>query len=215
MSATAPQSTGLGRGLAYGLGGALVGAAAWAALTALTNVKIGFAAIGIGLLVGFATQRSRSIDPRLPMAAAGLALLGCVLGDVFFMAHDQARLGRAAGDDVSTWFVLRIFLENPDILRTAFADYFRPFDLLFYGLAAYEGFKFARLGVEKAKHVLTPPPAYSPADMPPAYSPPADGAPGAVGNVGGWSGGAATPTPAEPAVPSSAEPVGESGPEKA
>lgn len=201
MSATAPQSTGFGRGLAYGLGGALVGAAAWAGLTALTNVKIGFAAIGIGLLVGFATQRSRSTDSRLPMAAAGLALLGCVLGDVFFMAHDQARLGRAAGDDVSTWLVLRIFLENPGILRTAFADYFRPFDVLFYGLAAYEGFKFARLGVEKATQAATPPPAYAPdAYPPPAYSPPAEGA------VGGWSGTA--PTPA-------VEPAAESGPEKA
>lgn len=201
MIATTPQSTGFGRGLAYGLGGALVGAAAWAGLTALTNVKIGFAAIGIGLLVGFATQRSRSTDPRLPLAAAGLALLGCVLGDVFFMAHDQARLGRAGGDDVSTWLVLRIFLENPDVLRTAFVDYFRVFDVLFYGLAAYEAFKFARVGVDKATHVQTPPPAYSSeAYPPPPYSPPAGGA------GGGWSGTAALPA---------ADAAGESGPEKA
>lgn len=194
MTVPAHQSSGLGRGVAYGLAASIVGAAAWATLTTLTNVKIGFAAIGIGLLVGFAAQRSRSTDPRLPIAAAALALLGCVLGDVFATAHDQARLGRAEGIDVSTWGVLRIFVEQPDVLREVYADYFRPLDLLFYALATYEGYKFARVGVEKAKHALTPPPA---------YSPPADG------GLGGWSGTAAPPV----ALPSAGA-VGESDPEK-
>ena len=174
MTVTAPRSSGLGRGIGLGLIAALVGAALWAVLITVTNYKIGFAAIGIGLLVGFATQRSRSIDSRLPIIAAALALLGCVLGDIFATAHDQARLGRADGYDVSTWAILKIFAEHPDALRQVYADYFKPMDLLFYAIAAYEGFKFALIGVEKSKAALTPPPAYEP---PAAGTTPGWGAP--------------------------------------
>lgn len=172
MTVTAPRSTGLGRGVGYGLGAALVGAIAWAALTALTDYKLGLVAVAIGFLVGFAMQRSGSTDTRLPIAGAVVALLGCFVGDVLNDANGLATaLREVSGEQVSMFTVLRKMLEDPRFFGDVFKAGFRGMDLLFYAIAAYEGFKFARIGVERSKAAATPPPAYAP----PAYAPPVEG----------------------------------------
>ncbi|MDX6273159.1 MAG: hypothetical protein QOJ92_369 [Frankiales bacterium] len=155
--------TGLGRGIGYGLVAALVGAAAWAVLTVVTDYKIGIVAVAIGFLVGLAMQRSNSTDPRLPIAGAVLALLGCFLGDVFTDAHALASVLSDHGVSTSTMEVLRKMIEDPRLFWDVYKAGFAGLDVAFYAIAAYEGFKFAAIGVQKSRHAATPPPPFPPA----------------------------------------------------
>ena len=52
----APAASNLPPGVVAGLGAAIVGAAIWAAITAATDYQIGFMAIGVGFLAGFAVR---------------------------------------------------------------------------------------------------------------------------------------------------------------
>ena len=66
-----------------GLAAALVGAVLWALLASATHVKIGYAAIGVGYLVGFAMRAAgKGHSPVYGYVGAVLALLGCVVGDL-------------------------------------------------------------------------------------------------------------------------------------
>lgn len=122
----------------------MVGAAAWALPTGVTGYKIGFAAIGIGLLVGKAVEREGRGDSRLPLPAAVIALLGCLLGDLLVDAHEVA-----AAVDVSYGSVLRTMLAHPcgavDVYRAGFS----ALDLAFYAVAAVQGYRFAAIGLRR------------------------------------------------------------------
>ncbi len=75
-------------GALAGLAAALVGAAIWAVVTALTQYQIGFMAIGVGFLVGFAVRAAgRGVDPVFGVVGAALALLGCVLGNLLMVLY--------------------------------------------------------------------------------------------------------------------------------
>jgi hypothetical protein len=197
------RGTGLGRGIGFGLGAALVGAAAWAILTVVTDYKIGLVAVAIGFLVGLAMQRSGSTDPRLPYAGAVIALIGCFLGDVFTDAHALASVVNDNGGNTSTTEVLRKMLEDPRLFWDVYKAGFAGLDIAFYAISAYEGFKFAALGVARSQHAATPPPPFQSAGGPqPSEALP--GAPLPGGQIGTW--GASAPTaPATPAAPASGE----------
>ena len=66
----------------------------------------------------------------------GLALLGCVLGNAFSLLGfvcKQADIG-----------ISRVFeIVDLSVLPGAMAQTFSPMDLLFYGIAIYEGYKFS------------------------------------------------------------------------
>lgn len=67
-----------------GVVAAVVAGAAWAAIVWLTNYEIGFAAIGVGGLVGFAMSRATSRrDRSIGVMAAILALVGLLAARVF------------------------------------------------------------------------------------------------------------------------------------
>lgn len=73
--------------VAAGLVAALVGGVAWAAIALLANLEIGWAAWGVGALVGFAMARTTRRRSRgLAVTAALLALLGLVAGKGFVVA---------------------------------------------------------------------------------------------------------------------------------
>lgn len=125
--------------LAIAMGGlaALAGAVIWALITVLTGYQIGFMAIGVGLLVGFAVRISgNGIDPIFGYLGAGLALLGCLLGNVFTIYGTLAQMMEINFFEAFGSFPLS---EIPTLI----AETFSPIDLLFYGLAIYEGYRFA------------------------------------------------------------------------
>jgi len=154
-----PPKGGFGTGLAAALVAALVGAIAWAIITVASNYRIGLVAVGIGFLVGLAIERFGGGDRRLPVAGAVIALLGCVLGDLFADAHVIARdLGIGIFD----------VFQHPHGLWNVYTHAFKAFDGIFYAIAAYEGFRFGRRGVVRAQAAAA---AHHPASIEVASSP--------------------------------------------
>jgi hypothetical protein len=95
--------------LALGLVVALVAGGLWALIVFITNLEIGYAAWGVGLMVGIAMSRvTRARTQQLAYAAAGLALLGLLAGKVFIFAGSA---GRVASE----------FAGNDDIMKTGVA----------------------------------------------------------------------------------------------
>lgn len=134
----------LTNGAIFSLVAAVAGAAAWAAVTVITNYQIGWMAVGVGFLVGMAMRSAgKGVDAVFGFVGAGFAVLGCVLGNflasVYFVSN-SAGLG---------YFETFARL-NPVAIPRLMVATFSPMDLLFYAIAVYEGYKlsFRRIGPE-------------------------------------------------------------------
>jgi len=124
-------------GFLAGFVAALAGAGAWALVTVLTGYQIGFMAIGVGFLVGLAVQfAGKGIDKIFGVMGAALALLGCLLGNYFTVVHF---VGQAEG----LGFFDTLTKIKPAAIPELMAMTFSPMDLIFYGIAVYEGFKLS------------------------------------------------------------------------
>lgn len=124
-------------GVGAGLVAAIVGAGLWAAVTALTNYQIGWMAIAVGFLVGWAMRYvGKGIEPQFGYAGAVLSLAGCVLGNYLTVVWYVADNESAAYMDVLT------SLGATDIANLMKAT-FDPMDLLFYGIAVYFGYRYS------------------------------------------------------------------------
>jgi len=120
-----------------GLSTTLVGAILWAIITVSTEYQIGFMAIIIGFIVGYSVRLfGKGIDTIFGVIGAFLALLGCVLGNflsiVGFVANSE-NLG----------YLETLSLIDFSIVPEIMIESFNPMDLLFYGLAIYEGYRFS------------------------------------------------------------------------
>jgi hypothetical protein len=124
------------------IGGAiamLVGAIIWGAITYITEYQIGYMAIGVGFLVGFAVRRfGKGHSMIFGLSSAALSLIGCILGNFLFYTGAIAREEGVAFMDV--FFFL---LVTPAAVVELFTLTFEVVDLLFYGLAVYVGFRTA------------------------------------------------------------------------
>jgi hypothetical protein len=120
-----------------GMIAAVIGAALWAIITYITEMQIGFMAIGIGFLVGFAVQKyGKGVEKRFGILGAGLSLAGVLLGNLFaiiaFASHEFG---------VGFFQMLGAFDWGaaPSLITSTLG----PIDLLFYGIALYEGYRFS------------------------------------------------------------------------
>ena len=103
-------------------------------------MQIGFMAIGVGFLVGWAVRRfGHGQEAVYGVIGGALALLGCALGNLLsasaFLASAQ---GRSFGE------VLMKVAAAPALAERLMEISFNAMDLLFYAIAVYEGFKLAR-----------------------------------------------------------------------
>lgn len=123
--------------LLAGLGAAILGAGVWAMITALTGYQIGFMAVGVGFLVGSAVRRfGKGIDVSFGIVGAALALFGCLLGNLLAACIAVCRQEQIG----FLYLLLRLApAAVADLMKIAFS----PMDVLFYGIAIYEGFKFS------------------------------------------------------------------------
>lgn len=120
-----------------GAAAAIVSALIWATVTVATKYQIGYLAILIGLLVGFAVRYFGSgIDKQFGFIGAFFALMGCALGNLL---SQIAFIAQAE----SLGYLEVIALLNLDVILTIYKDSFSPMDILFYAIAGYEGYKFA------------------------------------------------------------------------
>lgn len=126
--------------LAYALIGgffvAIIGALIWATITVSINYQIGYMAIGVGALVGIGVRYfGAGIQPIYRVIGAVYALLGCLLGNLF------TQIGLIATQESLSYLEIFSFLDFNTIVAI-YKESFSPMDLLFYGIAMYEGFKF-------------------------------------------------------------------------
>lgn len=124
-------------GIAAGLVAAVAGAVVWAVVTVGTHYQIGYMAVGVGFLVGFAVRHfGRGLT--MPFAAAGclLALLGCLLGNLFSACGFLAAQGSIPLGNILSRLDFDLAVE----LLTATSS---PMDLLFYGIALYAGYRYS------------------------------------------------------------------------
>ncbi len=120
-----------------GLAAALLGAVLWAALVAATNVKIGFAAVGVGFLVGWIMRNvGHGNTPTYGYVGAALALLGCVVGDVL---SDCVFVAQHSGQPVLDTVTRLTPTSAVELLQAGF----RPLDALFYFIALRAGYRYA------------------------------------------------------------------------
>ena len=122
---------------AGGSGAALVGGVAWAAVTVITGYQIGWMAVGVGFLVGYSVRYlGKGIDTIFGVIGAALALLGCLLGNFFSLIGFASKQ-----ENIGVFDILSSIDYN--IVPQAMMEAFSPMDLLFYGIAVYEGYRFS------------------------------------------------------------------------
>ncbi len=120
-----------------GIVAAMIGGGIWATVTIVTEYQIGWMAIGIGFLVGFTVRIvGKGIDQTFGAVSAVLSLFGCMVGNVLTVAYFVAvNEGMEFMDVVSQ---LDFALTYELLVST-----FQIMDVLFYGLAAYFGYRYA------------------------------------------------------------------------
>ncbi len=124
-------------GVVGGFGAAIIGAVVWALITSFTQYQIGFMAIGIGFLVGYAVRRmGQGVDPIFGYSGAGFSLLGCVLGNILTTCIITAQQEGVALSQVLAELNFTVAIE---IMKFTFS----PIDLIFYGLAIYYGYRLS------------------------------------------------------------------------
>ena len=117
----------------------LVGAIAWGAITYFTEYQIGWMSIGVGFLVGLAIRFfGKGKTMIFGISGAGLALIGCLFGNLIFYSGIIAKTEGASFLEV--FFTL---LLTPAAILEVFTIAFDFRDILFYAIAAYAGFTTA------------------------------------------------------------------------
>jgi hypothetical protein len=118
-----------------GLAAAIVGAIIWAAVTVTSNYQIGWMALGVGALVGFAVRIGNG-GKAFCVLGAFLALFGCVLGNYLSL------IAFASAKEHVPFFTM---LNNADSAKviSALWDDFWSASILFYAIAVYEGYKLS------------------------------------------------------------------------
>lgn len=123
--------------VAAGLATALAGAVLWAVVTVVTKMELGLMAVAIGYLVGQGIRATgKGIDQKFAILGAACALLGCVVGNFLSVIAFFAQLKH-----FSFFAVLGSF--DFGLYQRLMTISFQPMDLLFYGIAIYEGYRFS------------------------------------------------------------------------
>ncbi|MFG3531576.1 hypothetical protein ACGF8B_33295 [Streptomyces sp. NPDC047917] len=87
----APARNNLGLGLAAGFVAAVVAAAIYGAIIGATKHEIGYAAVGVGFIVGFAAGKVGGRNPVLPVVSAVLSLVAVYFGQLLGEAMIAAK----------------------------------------------------------------------------------------------------------------------------
>ena len=118
---------------------ALAGAAVWAIITALFSFQIGWMAIGVGFLVGYATRSvGHGFHKKFGYAGGILALFGCALGNVLTIA---IAVSNSQGIPLLT--VVLTLAQMSGVCLRLLVQTDSPTGQLFYGLAGYCGYRYS------------------------------------------------------------------------
>jgi antitoxin component YwqK of YwqJK toxin-antitoxin module len=131
-------------GILAGVLTAVVCSLIWAAVTVVTQYQLGLMAIAVGLAVGMAVRMfGRGNSVMYSLAGGSISLLGCILGNILSMV---GFISQAEGMTVFQ----ALYLIDPMYLIRIFPKSFQAMDVVFYGIAVYEGFRFSVYGTGEA-----------------------------------------------------------------
>ena len=126
----------LPKGVLYASVACILGAVAWSLISVSTGLQMGYMAIGVGFLVGFAMRQGKGIRLVFGILGAVLALISCVLGDFLSI------IGFAAKDYDMTFFEVLTGVDYGEIFSVMVKNVV-SMSALFYGIAVYEGYKLS------------------------------------------------------------------------
>jgi hypothetical protein len=123
---------------------ALLGACVWAAITFATSFQIGWMAVGVGFLVGYAVRTfGKGVDKSFAVVGAVWSFGGCAVGNLLSVIGVIS-----TRQDIPFFDILEKL--NLEIVASLMQATFSPMDLLFYGIAVYEGYRFSFRPVTQA-----------------------------------------------------------------
>ena len=124
--------------LIAGLISSTIGAIIWAVITVVTEYQIGYMAIAVGFLVGISVRKlGGGVEAIFGYVGAVFALLGCLGGNLLsFVGFIGIQ------ESIMPYFEVLSRLDL-EIIIDIYKESFSPMDLLFYGIAIYEGYRFS------------------------------------------------------------------------
>lgn len=118
-------------GCAAGGVAALVGASCWAIVAGVAGMQMGWVAVLIGFIVGYAVRfAGQGNAPIFGFAAGLLAILGCLLGNILGVVY----LTMPTGGLSYTQSFSRLDLDK---ITTVASDHFKNIDVIFYAISIY------------------------------------------------------------------------------
>ena len=136
--------SGIVSGLIVGIAGAIL----WGIITVVTGFQIGYMALAIGAGVGFTIRKfGNGIDHFFGYWGAGISLFSVLLGNFLSI------IGFIANSEGLGYFET-LFVFDYNYLPQVMKETFGLIDLLFYGIAMFEGYKFSFRKITEQKIIL-------------------------------------------------------------
>lgn len=134
--AAAPARGNVALGLVVAVVVALVTAGVYGGIVGATEYEIGYAAVGVGFLIGFAAGKVGGTNPVLPVLSAVLSLGAVYLGQLIGIAMIGA-------DDLGV-SATSLFTEHFDVLTKGWNETADPMTFLFLAIGAFAAFSGAK-----------------------------------------------------------------------
>ena len=132
----APARGNAALGLAAAVGAGLVSAILYGVIIGLTKHEIGYAAVGVGFLVGIAAGRVGGRSQTLPVASVLVSVAAIYLGQLIGEAMIIAKQYGVGFSEV--------FFDHFDVVQEAWKAEADPLTFVFFAVAAYVAFQSTR-----------------------------------------------------------------------
>ncbi|MEU0435308.1 hypothetical protein ABZ153_27385 [Streptomyces sp. NPDC006290] len=131
-----PARNNFALGAVAAVGAGVVSAVLYGLVIGLTKHEIGYAAVGVGFLVGIAAGRLGGRNQTLPVVSVIVSVAAIYLGQLI----GEAMIGaKETGLGFST-----IFFDHFDVVQQAWKDNADPLTFAFFAIAAYVAFQGTR-----------------------------------------------------------------------
>ncbi|WEO95822.1 hypothetical protein A6P39_018265 [Streptomyces sp. FXJ1.172] len=135
-AAPAPGRNNLALGVVAAVAAAVVAAALYGVVIGATKHEIGYAAVGVGFVIGLAAGKAGGRNAVLPVASALLALASVYFGQLVGEAMIGAKALNVGFNEV--------FFQHFDIVQKAWKQDADPLTFLFFAIAAFAAFSGAK-----------------------------------------------------------------------
>jgi hypothetical protein len=124
-------------GIVGGAFGGLIGAVVWAAFTYFTKYQVGWLSVGVGFLVGYGVKLlGKGFDKSFGILGSVIAFVSLVFGNFLVSLGYLAKF-------LEISYLEMILTFKYSMTFQLLAETFSIMDILFYGIAIYEGYRFS------------------------------------------------------------------------